>query len=171
MATRSFHLRSVVFTHKGEVPIQYTGEGDDFSPPLMWAGEPAGTEEFVLLFEEEAGKGDEPFVHWLVYRIPSSMHEIPAGIRPKDQISDLVGTPLQGMNSAGLLGYCGPMPPLFDSWHRYHFTLYALDAPLKSLEPGMTKSQILERMKSHILDEAKLSCRYKRMSFSRFKAA
>jgi Raf kinase inhibitor-like YbhB/YbcL family protein len=64
-----------------------------------------------------------------------------------------------GTNDFGRLGYGGPCPP--GGTHRYFFKLYALDTEL-DLASGITKDQLLEAMKGHILAEAQLMGKYSR---------
>jgi Raf kinase inhibitor-like YbhB/YbcL family protein len=68
-------------------------------------------------------------------------------------------TILQGSNSWSRMGYGGPCPP--KGTHRYYFKLYALDEIL-SLKSGMSKKELLNNMKGHILAEAQLMGKYKR---------
>jgi Raf kinase inhibitor-like YbhB/YbcL family protein len=155
-------LVSPAFASRGEIPPRFSARGDNISPPLYWGGVPSATKELALVCEDVDSAGNEPFVHWLVYRIPPSVHELPEGIPQKEQISELASGPLQGRNSAEIVGYYGPNPPLFDDWHHYHFKLYSLDTPLRDLHPGMTRAELWEKMKSHILDETEMVGRFRR---------
>ena len=57
------------------------------------------------------------------------------------------------------LGYGGPCPPR--GVHRYVFNIFTLDTIL-DLPSGASEPQVLEAMKSHILDEGKLMGKYGR---------
>ena len=39
-ATVTFRLTSPAFADGGDIPLKYTCEGQDFSPPLTWSGVP-----------------------------------------------------------------------------------------------------------------------------------
>jgi Raf kinase inhibitor-like YbhB/YbcL family protein len=67
---------------------------------------------------------------------------------------------LQGTNDFGKIGYGGPAPPPGKP-HRYFFKLYALDDILP-LPAGSTKSQLVNAMKGHVLDEGELMGTYQR---------
>ena len=163
---KTFMLFSDVFEKGGTFREKYTAEGEGLSPSLRWAGGPAGTSEFALVCEEIELASTEPIIHWLVYRIPPDVHELPEGIPRTAQVESLPGV-LQGIGSDGKLGYAGPYPPLFDDWHHYRFTLYALDAPLRDLRPGLTYEELIERMGSHVLGEAEMVGRCRRVPHKR----
>ncbi|MBI5723567.1 MAG: YbhB/YbcL family Raf kinase inhibitor-like protein [Planctomycetes bacterium] len=84
----------------------------------------------------------------------------PEGVSDAEKLSDPAGA-LQGKNDFGEIGYGGSMPPPTSPAHRYVFTLYALDAQL-DLKGGLTKAQLLDAIKGHILAQAKLTGTYKR---------
>jgi len=54
----------------------------------------------------------------------------------------------------------GPYPPE-GSTHRYFFKLYALDTML-DLQPGVSRSEIMDAMNGHVLAEAQLMGIYRR---------
>ena len=103
----------------GTVPIRFTCDGDNISPPLSWSGVPEdATELRVSLRDPDAPGGT--FTHWLV-----------AGIDPSSSGVDQDAVPaggMEGMNSFGKRAYGGPCPPRGDDPHRYVFTIEALVA-------------------------------------------
>ncbi|MCY2929884.1 MAG: YbhB/YbcL family Raf kinase inhibitor-like protein [Planctomycetota bacterium] len=146
-------LTSTAFAQGQPIPKKHTGEGADVSPPLAWAGAPAGAKAFALLVDDpDAPVGD--WVHWLLYNIPATTSALKEGVTPKDA----AGT--DGKNSWGKIGYRGPMPPPGKA-HRYFFKLYALDADL-ALPPGLTKKEFLQKIDGHVLAEGQLMGTYKR---------
>jgi Raf kinase inhibitor-like YbhB/YbcL family protein len=121
--------------------------------------------------QEETGVPQAENVLWLVYRIPTSVNSLSEAVPQGEFIENRVGTPLQGKNSQGVLGYSGPLPPLFDPPHPYVFKLYALESPLKDLRPGMTKDEVYKVMKDHILEETVLRVTYQRQRPQKKRAA
>jgi phosphatidylethanolamine-binding protein (PEBP) family uncharacterized protein len=57
--------------------------------------------------------GREPWIHWIVYKIPAVVRELPEGL-PTDATLDHPIKALQGLNSwpdGRTIGYRGPAPP------------------------------------------------------------
>lgn len=132
-------LTSPAFAYGAPIPVRYTCDGEDTSPPLSWSTPPPETRSLVLLVEDpDAPMGT--WIHWLVYDIPPSQQALPEGVSG-------VGTP--GRNSWQRTGYGGPCPPPGKP-HRYFFRLFALDAVL-SLPAGATWPQAQQVMSGHLL--------------------
>ena len=139
------------------IPIRYTCEGKNLSPPLTWGDPPEGTQSFALICDDpDAPSGD--WVHWLLYDLPAPVRGLPQGIEQDPELPD--GS-RQGRNGSGRLGYTGPCPPPGRGPHRYFFTLYALDTRL-GLPPAATKAELLRAMEGHVLAQAELMVRFER---------
>lgn len=153
-------LKSPAFSEGEPIPKVYTGEGKDISPALEMSGVPPQAKQFALICDDPDAPTPEPWVHWILYKIPPTLTRLPEAIPPKERLE----TPsvFQGKTSwPDRIGYGGPMPPPGHGWHRYFFKLYALDSEL-GLGPGATKAEILQAMKGHILSETALMGKYKR---------
>lgn len=156
-------LTSPAFQPGQPIPKKYTGEGEDLSPPLEWSNVPEGTQEFALICDDPDAPVSEPWVHWVIYKIPGNVTKLPEGIAKTAKLSNPPGA-LQGKNSwpsGQTIGYRGPMPPPGHGRHRYYFRLYALDKPL-DLAAGATKKELLAAMKGHVLAEGELMGTYER---------
>ena len=153
-------LRSSAFVHQGEIPRQYTCDGEDSSPPLAWSGVPAGTKSLALIVDDpDAPDPKAPklvYVHWVLYNIPPDA----SGLAEAIQRGNLPAGTLEGVNDWGRTGYGGPCPPI--GRHRYFHKLYALDKVLRDLGRP-TKSQLLAVLADHILAEAQLIGTYQRL--------
>jgi Raf kinase inhibitor-like YbhB/YbcL family protein len=156
----SFVLKSNAFEASGEIPKEYTGESADVSPPLEWHDPPEDTEQFALICEDPDAPLPKPFTHWLLYRIPGSLRAIHESV-PAVPEPPLVPGARQGLNSFGRVGYRGPMPPVGHGWHRYVFTLYALDEALE-LPAGMSKDELVAKIDPYILGKATYIGRFRR---------
>lgn len=138
------------------IPVKYTGDGDDASPPLAWSGAPANVSEFALICDDpDAPMGT--FTHWVIYGIPGNVSGLSEGV-PQVEVLDNGAT--QGKNGFGKIGYGGPAPPA-GSPHRYRFHVYALDSKL-DLPSGISKGDLLKAIKGHVIAEGELAGKYRR---------
>lgn len=155
----SMSLKSSDFAHQGEIPQQFTCQGDDSSPALSWSGVPANTKSLVLIVDDpDAPDPANPkmtWVHWVLYNIPPTITELPRAIAA----NNLPGWTRQGINDWKRTGYGGPCPPI--GKHRYFHKLYALDIELPDLNQP-TKAQLEVAMKGHILEQAELIGTYQK---------
>jgi Raf kinase inhibitor-like YbhB/YbcL family protein len=159
----SFHLTSAAFAPGERIPVKYTGEGVDVSPPLAWQGSPPNTREFALLCDDPDAPTPQPWVHWILMKIPGDVSQLPEDLPRRPELANPAGA-LQGVNSwpAGEnLGYRGPMPPAGHGVHHYHFRLFALKTPLPALREA-TKEQLLEALDGQVLAESELIGTYER---------
>jgi Raf kinase inhibitor-like YbhB/YbcL family protein len=157
----AFVLQSPHFKNGQQIPEKFTGEGEDISPLLDWDDPPRGTREFALICEDPDAPTPEPFVHWVIYKISVGHSSLAENIPPDEELSVPPSGALQGRNSFDQIGYNGPMPPPGHGPHRYYFRLYALDQELH-LKPGLTRNQLMNKIRSHILGSATLMGRYER---------
>ncbi len=159
----TIQITSSAFTQGHPIPKKHTGEGDDVSPPLVWSGLPEGTKELALICDDPDAPTDEPWVHWVLYKLPADAKGLPEGVPRKSRLKEPAGA-VQGKNSwpaAEATGYRGPMPPPGHGVHHYYFKLYSLDAPLDA-PPGLDKKAVLEKIEGHILAEGVLMGTYER---------
>lgn len=148
-APMSLTISSAAFTSGQSIPTKYSCIGREVSPLLTWSGAPANTKSFALIVDDpDAPMGT--WIHWVMYNIPATTHNLPEAVQAGRQLSD--GS-LQGKNSYGNLGYNGPCPP--SGTHRYFFKLYALNSML-ALSSGASKQQLLSAMQGHILAQGEL---------------
>jgi Raf kinase inhibitor-like YbhB/YbcL family protein len=143
-------LTSTDFAEGERIPQEhaYRPEGENRAPGLSWTGVPDGTKELALIVDDPDAPREDPWVHWVVYKIPLSATGVP-------------GDAVEGENDFGAHGWGGPLPPKGHGTHHYHFKLYALDAEI-GLGPGATKVELLEAMEGHVLAEAELVGTYSR---------
>jgi Raf kinase inhibitor-like YbhB/YbcL family protein len=150
-------LASTAFQEGTVIPRQCTGDGKDLSPPLQWSRVPASTKTFALIVDDPDAPRKEPWVHWVVFDVPASAHELGEGMPAAE---DLPGGGKQGKNDFGNVGYGGPAPPPGKP-HRYYFKIYALDTTL-NLPGGATKHDVEQAMQGHIVAQGQLMGKYSR---------
>lgn len=149
----AFRLTSPAFAHDEELPLRYTADGEDVSPPLEWTDPPGGTREFVIVCDDpDAEVG--VFTHWIVYGIAPDVRSLPEGL-PRDAVVNEPVELLQGLNEFDEAGYSGPGAAEERGPHRYFFRIYALDMEL-DLPPGVTRAELRRAAKEHVLAQAEL---------------
>jgi hypothetical protein len=72
-------LWSTAFAEEEPIPIEYTKDGQNISPPFDWADLPRGACELALIFEGITPATREPWVHWLAYKISGDAGGLPEG--------------------------------------------------------------------------------------------
>ncbi len=153
-------FRSPAFNEGKPIPTRHTEDGEDLSPTLEWSGLPEGTEELALIVDDPDAPTAEPWVHWLLYKIPARIAGLPEGL-PGDPSLETPIPLVQGKTTWGTVGYRGPAPPPGHGTHHYHFKLYALDA-LLDLAPGLDKKGLLDAISGHVLGHRELVGTYQR---------
>ena len=73
-------VTSTAFAAGKPIPKKYTGEGDDLSPPLAWSNLPSGTKEIALICDDPDAPRSEPWVHWVLYKIPAATTSLAEGL-------------------------------------------------------------------------------------------
>lgn len=149
-------LTSTAFADGDKIPVRYTCDGENVSPPLAWEEPPPQTRSFALIVDDP----DAPigvFTHWVVFNIPADARRLEEALPSGERLPSGAS---QGKNGFGKLGYGGPCPPR-GSPHHYRFILYALDKPL-DLPPGTSKKDLLQAMEEHILAQGQLIGVYQR---------
>jgi Raf kinase inhibitor-like YbhB/YbcL family protein len=148
-------ITSPRFEHEAEIPLEYTCDGADVSPPLQWAAGPQGTKSYALIMDDPDAP-NRTWVHWVIWNIPEPKLTDVIPLEPT-----LENGIAQGTNSWGKIGYGGPCPPPPTGRHRYFFKIYALDTTL-DFPPSTTKEQLLDAMEGHILAQGELMGTYAR---------
>ena len=141
-------LTSPAFAQDEAIPLQFSCDGDDVSPELIWSGISESAASLVLIMDDpDAPVGT--WDHWLLFNMAPELEGLPQG--------GTAGT--DGNNSWNRTGYGGPCPP--GGTHRYFFKLYALDTTL-DLPAGTAKGTLEAAMEGHILGQTELMGSYTR---------
>jgi len=156
----SLIVRSTAFASGKPIPRRHSGDGEDLSPPLSWSGVPSSARELAMIVDDPDAPTSEPWVHWVIYKIPAPTEGLAEGVPPVARPS-FPPTAVQGENSWGSVGYRGPAPPKGHGVHRYFFKLYALAKAL-DLAEGLDKPSLLKAMKGHIVAEGELMVTFER---------
>ncbi len=147
-------LTSRAFTAGAEIPMKYTHDGADVSPPLAWSEVPPGTQSLALVVDDpdapDPARTKRTWVHWLLVDLPPEITRLPEAVDylPGGQV---------GFNDWHHSTWDGPAPPI--GRHRCVFKLYALDCKLGLEHPS--KLEVEQAMQGHVLAEARLVGTYK----------
>lgn len=160
-ATRAaaLSLTSPAFADGAAIPQQFTCDGANRSPTLSWSGAPDSTAAYALLVEDPDAPGG-PFIHWVIYDIPATVHALPEGVAKGPTVASLGGAKQGATGFKGTPGYGGPCPPKGPA-HHYHFRLFALDKSL-GLEAGASRDDVVKAMRGHELARGELVGTYAR---------
>ncbi|MGE3960852.1 MAG: YbhB/YbcL family Raf kinase inhibitor-like protein [Dehalococcoidia bacterium] len=134
-----FAVTSPAWEPGGEIPVMFTCDAEDLSPPLEFTRFDAGTQSLAIVMDDPDVSG-EPFLHWLAWNVEPGM--IPEGALPAGAV--------EGSNDFGEVGYGGPCPP---ERHEYVITVYELNTML-DLPSGATLEEFRAAIEGHVLGEA-----------------
>ncbi len=110
-------FESLAFPDTGPIPVEYTCDGTDHSPPLTWTDPPEDVLSWVVIMIDPDA---HDFGHWAIFDIPGETYRLDEGISPGGALPDGAQ---ELMNDFMAVGYGGCCPP---SEHTYLFTLYAI---------------------------------------------
>ena len=164
-AAASISVSSPTLKEGQPVPRQHTPDGRNDSPALSWSGVPASARSLMVFCEDPGVGNPPPFVHWVVYNIPATANGLPEALPIDPAVplpSTLTGT-VQGLSGFRRAIYRGPAPPP-GTLHSYHFVVYAVDTvvPVKADAPPMTRAELLDATKGHIVGRGELVATYER---------
>jgi len=153
---KSMEIESVAFKNGELLPIKYTCDGENINPPLKFKNIPEGTMSLALVLENPHSPlhFDGKWTHWLVWNIPADTSDINEG-------NTILG--VVGETSEGLVKYYGPCASNAETeyWFRLFaldsgFTLNAEDFTLNGENYPISREDLDEAMRGHVLTEAKL---------------
>lgn len=147
---KNMEITSPAFENNQKIPVKYTCDGDDVSPPLEIKEVPKEAKSLVLIVDDpDAPTGT--WVHWVVYNIDPSVFSIEENTMPQKG--------MEVLNDFGKKAYGGPCPPTGP--HHYHFKLYALKKMLE-VDSLATKEDVELAMEGSILEQVELVGIYQR---------
>ena len=151
-----FTLRSKVFEDRKFMPAKYAAGGvagaENLSPPLEWEDAPSGTQSFALASVDRHPIARN-WVHWLIVDIPADVRELAEGVSRKS----IPEGSIELQNTAGMVGYGGPMPPVGSGPHDYEFTIYALGSASLELREKDNFADFERALEGKVLGSAKLT--------------
>lgn len=150
-------LTSPAFADGAPMPARFTQDGAGLSPPLVWAGLPAGTAAVALLVEDAGSPTPRPLVHLIAWNLDPGPGGAAEGLFSGGAAE---GAGL-GRNSFLKPGWLPPDPPTGHGAHAYLFQAYALDRPL-DLPDAAGRGALVEAMAGRVLGRGCLVRTYAR---------
>jgi phosphatidylethanolamine-binding protein (PEBP) family uncharacterized protein len=135
--TADITMASPAFVGGAVLPIKYTCDGENESPPLKWTGLPDEAVELVLFALNLNPVEEHVFFDWAVAGLDPSLEGIDAGKLPTGAVI--------GKNSFGKRGY-SLCPPEAGQSESYIFMLYAIPkalAPKDGFDPLLLREEVL----------------------------
>lgn len=134
-------VTSSAFDDYAGIPIRYTCEGEDVSPPLEITNIPEEARTLAIIMHDSDAPVAGGWTHWVLFNVRADFKvEIPERKIPEEAV--------EGTTSFGRSGYGGPCPP--SGTHHYEFRVYALDSEIP-LDERATKNDLEHFMEGHVL--------------------
>ena len=141
---QSFELTSSAFEDGATIPLRYEcgviieGPGENITPPMEWAGGPSDSMSYaVTLIDLDSG-----VIHWVLYDIPASVHEIPENVPAGYQPNFPQGAKQSELQGSGYHGYLGPCSAF--SVNTYQWTIHAIPTTnLQGVDRYSTEQELI----------------------------
>lgn len=152
-------VTSSAFVDGGPLPVRYTADGEQLSPPIRWSGVPVHARSVVVLVEDADSPTPQPLVHAIVWNLPGQDGGLAEGA--------MDGTPYSargadiGRNSYLQHAYLAPDPPPGHGPHRYAIQVFALDRE-RDIDGGPGRLRLLDVLRGHVLASGLLVGIYER---------
>jgi hypothetical protein len=159
VSSEQFQRRGMVAEE--QVANLFGCKGGNVSPEIKWSGAPAGTKSYaVTIYDPDAPTGSG-FWHWVVFNIPATVTELPKNAGdPKANL--MPPGAVQSRTDFGIPSYGGPCPPPGDKPHRYHLTVYAVDADHLDGDQNTPAAVIGFQLHFHTLAKGIITTKYGR---------
>jgi Raf kinase inhibitor-like YbhB/YbcL family protein len=148
--TPEMFISSTSFPTGEAIPAEFTCDGANTQPAVMWEGVPEGTEEMVLIVDDPDAPGGS-FIHWVIWGLDPN-GSIEQGSVPEGAI--------QGSNGLENQEWFGPCPPPGQP-HDYEFQVHAV-SETPDVEPGATADELRQAIADTTLSSATLVGTYER---------
>jgi len=161
--SNAFRLTSPGMPDNSRLPPKAAGNivknpnctGQNISPALSWSNAPEKTRSFAILWDDQTGRAGLGVTHAVIYGIPASTTSFPEGA-----LSGNASGFVPGKNTVGT-HWLGPCAPKGNAPQHYVMTIIATDVAPNSLQPGLTKAELLKALEGgKALRAASLSFRF-----------
>ncbi len=152
--TGALKLTSPIVKNGGNLPKEFTGDGESATPPLVWEGGSKDVKAYAVIMHHIDPQGLEKW-YWVLYNIPADVHQLPKNVKS-------IG--LLGNNSINRRAGYAPPHSKGPGAKTYILTLYALSDMLKIELPAtrINRQVLIKAMQGHVLDSSILKVVYTR---------
>jgi Raf kinase inhibitor-like YbhB/YbcL family protein len=147
------NITSQSFINGGNIPSDFTCDGQDLSPTFLLERVPDYAKSLALILDD-SNSNPKYFTHWLAFNIGPYTTSI--------ESTKVLGGAIVGTNDYGNPEYDGPCPPKGET-HKYTFTIYALDTTL-NLDEKAKRADLDNAMKGHFVATGKITVTYTRVA-------
>lgn len=145
-------VTSSAFEDYGMIPMRYTCEGENVSPPLEITNIPEEARSLALIMHDSDAPVAGGWTHWVLFNI-----KVEAKVAIKER--KIPEGAIEGITSFDTQGYGGPCPP--SGTHHYEFRVYALDSEIP-LSGNARKNDLEHMIEGHVLAVSILRGLYKK---------
>lgn len=145
-------VTSAAFAEGEPIPVEFTCDGADRSPPLAFQNAPQNASAIALVMSDPDAPGGT-FVHWAFWDLPVEVRTVASGA----DVAALGGT--EGANDAGETRYVGPCPP--SGTHTYVFRAHAQTESL-GLDRGAAPEDVAAALEGRVAATAEIIGTYSR---------
>jgi len=157
-----FTVVSEDFTEGDVLPMVHAYDGvggGNLSPQLTWFGFPEETKGFAVVCYDPDAPNESGWWHWLLTGLPLDCTMLAQGAGAAEG-SALPSGSRQHRNDYGTYDYGGAAPPPGDHYHRYYFTVYALDTDDLGLPADPSPAVVAFTLNAHALARAHLTATF-----------
>ena len=143
-----FVLKSPAVPDGGQLPKEYTGDGESATLPLEWTGAPAGTKAFAVVMHHLDPEGKTKW-YWILYNIPAGTTALARNVKDAGTL---------GNNSVNGRAEYAPPHSKGPGPKTYIYTVYALSAPVTVNVPPseVSRDVLLAAMEGLMLSSAEM---------------
>jgi len=131
------------------------GGGEGMTPQVSWYNLPVEAKSVAVLMHDPDGQKGLGTSHWVAYNIDAQRRVLKEG-----EASRTVAGVTVGKNVTGDEAYRGLCAPATDNPHHYTVTVIASTLPPGALPPGLTRDELLAKLKGHSLVGQSIVGRY-----------
>ena len=151
----TLRLSSAAFGNSQSLPVRFTCDGANVSPPMKWIGLPLGTRSLSLIVADLTNP-KKMFFHWGLYDIAPTA----GGLEEHLDQGFFVNGMRQAINDLEEPAYAGPCPDASTGVHHFKFIMTALTVDKLPLTDGCDCRDVARLSNQFCLAQSQLAATY-----------